>query len=165
MQREEGVVMMRESTARLVPDYPVEEEVLRESTPNILLIEDNNADAILTKIALDAAKIPYALTRIKRGDEVIPSLRQNYLYYPLKMPDVILLDLGLPGSSGFDILAELTEMHPAIRAVPIVILTGHRHFEYLRNTYQLCIQEYINKPCKAHDLQRIMKRILHGKTC
>ena len=75
-----------------------------------------------------------------------------------------MLDFGLPCKDGFEILAELAETSPIIRAVPIVILTGHADFEYVRNNFSLWIPAYINKPllCRK-DPGSIIEYSAHSK--
>lgn len=128
---------------------------------SILLVEDIGSDAILTKIALDAAHVPYALSKIRHGNEVLPYLRIRKKACPEDLPDLILLDLGLPGMDGFEILAELTHASPGIRSIPLVILTAYPHFEYLRSTYpHLHIIEHLAKPCSAEKMRPILAKVL-----
>lgn len=132
----------------------------RKRSLDILLVEDVFSDAALTRIALEATGISHTLSRIKSGDEVLAHLgvRRRLPHQPL--PDVILLDLGLPMMDGFEVLAEMMQASPEIRSVPIVILTAHQHFEYLRSVYPfLCIMDYINKPCSPPDMRRILSHV------
>lgn len=130
---------------------------------NILLVEDMHSDALLTEIAIKATEIPYSLSRIKRGDKVIPTLNLERIFHPHDLPDLIMLDLGLPGMDGFEILAELATMPAALRAIPIVILTAHEHFDYIRHTYPLCILGYINKPCTSDQMYELLLRARNGR--
>lgn len=130
---------------------------LVEPQLNILLVEDVQSDAMLTRIALDATKIPYNLSKVKRGDDVLPRLTINRVACPSELPDIIMLDLGLPVMDGFEILAEMAALPASIRHIPIVILTGHKHFEYLCNTYPyLHIIGYVSKPCPVEEIQRLL---------
>src|SRR5690349_10773277 len=74
---------------------------------HILLVEDVPSDALLTRIALERTNIPFALSKIGRGDEVISRLCISQRICPSQVPDLIMLDLGLPGMDGFEILSEL----------------------------------------------------------
>lgn len=126
---------------------------------DIILVEDMHSDAMLTKISLSASKIPYNLLLLRRGKLLIPSLWKQ------RSPDLIFLDLGLPDMDGFEILAALSELPANMRSVPIVIITGHQHFEYVRKSYPLPIMGYINKPCNAQDMRDVLTRIQHGNRC
>lgn len=125
----------------------------------ILLVEDLPADALLIKIALDGTGIPYEISRLRRGSEVIPSLRMSHTFNPADLPDLILLDLGLPDTSGFEVLEEMAKLQPSLRAVPIVILTAHEHFDYLCKTDMLCIRSYVRKPCSSDEMREILLRL------
>ncbi len=135
----------------------VEHQNALDDPLDIVLVEDMHSDAMLTKISLNASKIPYNLTLLRRGELLMPSLRKQ------GTPDLILLDLGLPDMDGFEILAALSEQSANMRAVPIVILTGHQHFEYVRKIYPLHIMGYINKPCNAQDMRDVLTRIQRGR--
>ncbi len=119
---------------------------------NVLLIEDVLSEKMMTRIALDAANVPYALKALTRGSEVLPYLRDT----SHALPDIILLDLGLPDMDGFAVLTALSESNPNIRAIPIVILTGYKDFDYIRKQYSLPIVAYINKPCDPAQMQQVL---------
>jgi CheY-like chemotaxis protein len=124
---------------------------------NVMLVEDVQSDAMLTRIALDATKVPYSLSKVSCGNDVLPRLTVSKAVCPSELPDIIMLDLGLPIMDGFEVLAEMATLPASLRHIPIAILTGHKHFEYLRNTYPyLHIIGYLNKPCPAEDMQRLL---------
>jgi CheY-like chemotaxis protein len=122
---------------------------------DILLVEDVTSDAVLTKISLDATRIPYCLTTLSNGDQVQPYLRDRQR----KRPDLVMLDLGLPGMNGFELLATFAANPFMMRAVPIVILTAHKHLEYLRKSYPLQIMSYITKPCSVENMSEMLTRV------
>lgn len=127
----------------------------------VLLIEDADADATLTHRALRDSQIPFTLTRLKRGDEVLFNLARLLKPNEPHTVDVMLLDLELPGLDGFDVLADIAQMPAAIRAIPIVILTAHKDFEYMRAQYPgLNIVGYVHKPCEAHMLGQMIIRAM-----
>jgi DNA-binding response OmpR family regulator len=134
---------------------------------NILMVEDLASDALLTRIALDKTNIPYNLYTLNRGAQVMPYLaKYHFAGYqrdtPNTMPDVILLDLGLPGVNGFDILESLAQTHGMVRSVPIIIMSGFTHFDYLCKTNNLCIPAYLPKPCDHGKLRDILFAIRRG---
>jgi len=116
----------------------------------ILLVEDTASDALLTQKSLDACDIPYKLTTLRRGMDLLPHVSEY------GRPDIILLDFGLPDMDGFEVLAELAQQPPTIRAIPIVIVTGYQNFEYVRHIYPLHIVGYLNKPCTPEDMQALL---------
>jgi len=124
----------------------------------ILLIEDTDTDALLTSITLESTEVPFELTRLKRGDEVLLNLAR--MLRPHEKSDLIILDLGLPGLDGFDVLAEIAQMPAGIREIPIVILTAHSNFEYLGESYPyLHIVEYVTKPCDPDLMREVLLRV------
>lgn len=142
----------------LIPAYTTD-------TPlDILLVEDVASDALLLRLALDASRMPYRLRSIHNGDEVLPWLMQELKKGRQALPDVLLLDLGLPCMDGFEVLAGIAAARPDIRAIPIVILTGYEHFEYIRQSYDLCVTAYINKPCDSATIYEILARLRREKS-
>jgi CheY-like chemotaxis protein len=126
---------------------------------NILLVEDNTHDAAYIKVMLDEINLPYVLKRLKKGNEVLPYLLRKGMFSLHPMPDLILLDLGLPCLDGFEVLNDMTDMSGDIRSVPIVILTEYKHFGYLKNTHDLCIFDYLTKPCDPVKLRKVLRLI------
>jgi response regulator RpfG family c-di-GMP phosphodiesterase len=123
---------------------------------SVLLVEDDYGDTLLTLQALNSVVQSYDLDRIDHGDEVLPYLAtaaQN------KLPDVILLDMGLPGTDGFEILETLALSPALMRSAPIVIITMHSNFEYIQKTYDLPIYGYLTKPVKPKDLRTVLSKI------
>lgn len=129
---------------------------------NILLVEDAHSDIALTELALTATGIPLTLNKIKRGEELIARLSIDRRCHADALPDLILLDLGLPGMNGFEIMDEMAEMSPNIRAIPIVILTAQSQFEYICKDSPLYIMAYLQKPCSAEQLKDILTRVQLG---
>jgi len=124
----------------------------------ILLVEDDSSDAEFTRTALDTTNIAYHMERLTNGMDVIPHLIRRSLFTDNKpMPDLILLDLGLPCQDGFELLADFASLSPGLRSIPITILTGYEDFEYLKKSYdQLCISGYLTKPCSSDKLREVL---------
>lgn len=126
-----------------------------EKILNVLLIEDSLSDGILTRKSLDRMDTPFRLSLLRKGEDVLPWL----LSPDNPKPDLILLDLGLPGMTGFEVLEKLMWESTRLRAIPIVILTGHDEFKYVCNTHKLCIMDYIGKPCSDAKMRRIVDMV------
>lgn len=125
----------------------------------IMMVEDVRADAMLTKIAIESANFPHHITKVTKGDEVVSKLRNGRMCHPSRTPDLIILDLGLPGMDGFDILNEMANLPSSLRSIPIVIVTMHDQFQYLKSTYPLYILGYIKKPCATEEMLSILARV------
>jgi chemotaxis family two-component system response regulator Rcp1 len=127
--------------------YPLSEPNPEQT---IWLVEDNPQDALLIKKSLQRTDATYRLTHLTRGDELLNRLMNS------STPDLIMLDLGLPGLNGFDTLEEISKMSARIRSIPIVILTGYKDFDYIDRNFPLCIQGYWNKPCCSKQLKGLL---------
>ncbi len=118
----------------------------------ILLVEDNPADARLTVEAFKEGGVSKNLTVVEDGVEAISYLRREGEYANATRPDIILLDLNLPRKHGREVLAEVKE-DPDLRRIPVIILTTSRDEKDVISTYNLHGNCYINKPV---DLDRFM---------
>lgn len=131
---------------------------------HILLAEDDESDITLTKYALDGAEIDYELHTLSSGAEVIPYLRGQGRYRDEPKPQLLMLDLSMPGKDGFEILADLSDKPECFGDLPIVILTGDKHSSFLKKSYGLNISAYLTKPCTAEKIQSAFAAIRNTKT-
>ncbi|MGB9152508.1 MAG: response regulator [Alphaproteobacteria bacterium] len=120
---------------------------------DILLVEDNYGDALMMLDALNASQVPYTLNRIDHGDDVLPYLEKAVHE---KLPDIIFLDMELPGIDGFEILECLAASPAPIRSIPIVLVTIQSNFKYVKQTYDLPIQGYLTKSVNAESVKTIL---------
>lgn len=122
---------------------------------NVLLVDDQLGDAMLTRLALRRAQLYYQLCTLSSGSEVIEHLTQCQAQGT--MPDVMLLDLNMPGVDGFEVLQSLATCPALLRDIDIYIVSGHDDFDYLKDMYpQLSIMGFMHKPCTVEDLSRIL---------
>ena len=106
---------------------------------HILLIEDLGADALLFREALRDAGLGQGLTFAHDGREALEKLRENPL------PDLVLLDLDLPGVSGREVLGEL-RADPRLRLVPVVVVTTSPSPDDVDFAYTHHANAYVRKP-------------------
>jgi two-component system, chemotaxis family, response regulator Rcp1 len=111
----------------------------------ILLVEDNPGDVILTREALREGKIANNLHVVEDGEQAMAFLRREGPYAEVPRPDVVLLDLNLPRKDGREVLAEV-KSDPKLKHIPVVILTTSRNEEDVMNTYGLHANCYLVKP-------------------
>ncbi|MDD5712673.1 MAG: response regulator [Smithellaceae bacterium] len=114
-------------------------------TVDILLVEDNPGDIRLTQEALKDAKIKNNLFVVMDGVEAIQFLKKQGKYRDMPRPDLVLLDLNLPKKDGREVLSEIKE-DPALKTIPIVILTISKAEEDVIRAYNLHANCYISKP-------------------
>jgi two-component system, chemotaxis family, response regulator Rcp1 len=124
----------------------------------ILLVEDNPADADLTRENLESSKIPHELYHVVDGEEAMAFLRSEGAYADAPCPDLILLDLNLPKKDGREVLTEL-KADPNLRRIPVVVLTSSEAEEDVLRSYELQASAYITKPVDLAGLGKIVKGI------
>jgi len=126
---------------------------------NILLIEDNPADAFLTKeILLGSETASYEIAVLQDGVEALSYLCRidGYEYAP--KPDLILLDLNLPRMHGLDFLARI-KATPNLNKIPVVILTTSESREDVLKAEELKADCYLAKPLDLESFESILARI------
>ncbi len=116
---------------------------------HILLVDDSQADVKIIERALREASIQHRLTVIHDGRRALDYLQR--LRDPAtpvdREPDLILLDLNLPGLDGGQILAEIKN-DVFLKSIPVVILTTSRREEDVASTYLAGANTYIQKPAE-----------------
>lgn len=132
---------------------------------HILLVEDSLADVRIIERALGEVHVDHRLTVIHDGQLALdflgdlhdPSTPPDY------MPDLILLDLNLPGVDGAQVLAHV-KSDPLLRTIPVVVLTTSRRDEDILQSYQAGANTYIEKPSEYpsyRDLVTTLRRYWH----
>ncbi len=128
-------------------------EIDRAQPIHILLVEDNAGDARLTQEALRAGKIHSRLNVVTDGEAALSFLRREGTHAAAPRPDLILLDLNLPGMSGREVLAVI-KTDEDLRRIPVVVLTSSAAEQDILESYDLRANCYV---CKPVDLDQFMK--------
>jgi CheY-like chemotaxis protein len=123
----------------------------------ILLVEDNEGDIVLTLEALDDARIKNAVTVLKDGDEAIKYLNLAKAG-ERKNPDLILLDINLPKVDGKEVLAYIKN-DPDLKRIPVVMLTTSSSENDISDAYNNHANCYITKPVDFNKFFDIIKAI------
>lgn len=118
----------------------------------VLLVEDNPGDVELTKRALRQGPLLSQLHVVRDGVTAMKTLREEGRTGGFSM---IILDLNLPGMSGFDVLTEL-KADPALRRIPVVILTTSSRRADIDKAYELGAASYVVKPVELGRYVEIM---------
>jgi two-component system response regulator len=119
-----------------------------ENAAEILLVEDNLADAELTLRALRSAKLSSRIHVAHDGEEALDFLfcRGTYAGGSREEPPrLVLLDLKLPKVDGVGVLRQI-KSDSRTRTIPVVILTSSREDRDVANSYQLGVNSYVQKP-------------------
>jgi chemotaxis family two-component system response regulator Rcp1 len=123
----------------------------------ILLVEDNPGDVILTREALTDCKIANRLQVAVDGAEALRMLRGEGDAEAVR-PDLILLDLNLPRMSGTAVLSAI-RADPALAMIPVVILTSSAADEDIVRSYRLNANAYVTKPVDFDEFLRVVRSI------
>lgn len=125
----------------------------------ILLIEDSDDDVLLTQLALRRAKIQNPLIVTRDARHGIAYLEGTGLYsnraeFPI--PGLVLLDISLPDSDGFEILRWI-RAHSGLRSLRVVMLTCSNEHRDIDDAYSLGCNSYVVKPVRFCDYVELMQ--------
>jgi CheY-like chemotaxis protein len=124
----------------------------------VLLVEDNPGDARLVIEALKEGNVLSRLTIVRDGVEAMMYLRQEAEFASAERPNLVLLDLNLPRKDGREVLAEVKQ-DPALRRIPIVVLTSSRADEDIAKAYDLHANCYVTKPLELGRFISVVRSI------
>jgi chemotaxis family two-component system response regulator Rcp1 len=121
----------------------------------LLLIEDNYGDVLLTREAFRSAKVSNNLSVADDGEQAMAMLRGEGVHAGHPTPDLILLDLNLPRMDGREVLAAIKQ-DPDLRRIPVIVLTSSKADVDILKTYDLMANGYIVKPVTIDRLREIV---------
>ncbi|MDX2283221.1 MAG: response regulator [Bacteroidia bacterium] len=127
----------------------------------LLVAEDDPEDRMLTVDALEECRFKNPLFFVENGEDLLDFLYHRGTYanrqqYPT--PGLILLDLNMPRKDGREALREI-KGDPALRTIPVVILTTSKAEEDIIRSYQLGVNSFIAKPPRFEGLVDVMQTI------
>jgi two-component system, chemotaxis family, response regulator Rcp1 len=120
----------------------------RDTGRQLFLVEDNPADVDLVREALGALPFAVGVSTATDGEQALELLRESADRGVL--PNLIFLDLNLPRMDGLDVLAQL-KMHPALRDVPVVVLTSSSAARDCDRSRALHADDFVKKPLDVDD--------------
>ncbi len=126
----------------------------------ILLVEDNPGDILLTREALKDSKIINCLHVVKNGVEALEFLRKEGSFSEAVRPDLILLDLNLPKKDGREVLGEIKE-DEKLKTIPVVVMTTSRAEADVLKSYELHANSYVSKPLDFEEFISVVNNIEH----
>jgi CheY-like chemotaxis protein len=125
---------------------------------DILLVEDDPGDAVLTKEALDGSKLTNVVHVAENGELAMKFLRREAPFEEAPRPDLILLDLNLPRMDGREVLAAIKE-DPEFRRIPVVVLTTSEAEEDILRSYDLHANAYVTKPVHFDRFMEVVRQV------
>jgi two-component system, chemotaxis family, response regulator Rcp1 len=134
--------------------------ILNRKSGNILLVEDNPVDVLMTRKALEEGGFGFTLYVAEDGEEALDFLRQTCSADDSRVPcpDLILLDINLPRKNGKEVLAHIKQ-DPRTLQIPVIILTTSDEENDVWECYSLYANCYITKPVDAHNFTRAVQCI------
>jgi CheY-like chemotaxis protein len=113
----------------------------------ILLAEDNENDVELTLAALQECRLSNEVEVVRDGAEALDYIykRGKFTDHGESLPCVILLDLKMPRMDGIEVLRQI-KSDPAVRHIPVVMLTSSREEKDLVVSYDLGVNAFVVKP-------------------
>jgi CheY-like chemotaxis protein len=125
---------------------------------DILLVEDDPGDVLMTREAFEHHKIRNNLHVVSDGVEALQFVRREEPYTDAPRPGLILLDLNLPKKDGREVLAEL-KAAPELRSIPVVVLTTSEAEEDILRSYDLYANAYVTKPVDFDRFVEVVRQI------
>ena len=111
----------------------------------ILLVDDNRGDALLASHAFKEARVATNLTIASTGEMALAMLAHEGEYAGRRLPDLIMLDLGLPKMSGAEVLTRI-KTDTRFKHIPVIVMSNSGAGHNILNSYQLYANAYVVKP-------------------
>ena len=129
----------------------------RKTEWRVVVADDDDDYAIIIERALrKAANVPVSIRRARTGDEALVLLRDG-------VPDLLLLDLKMPGMAGHDAL-EVIKADDVLRSVPVAVLSSSDGQDDVAKSYVLGGNHYITKPATPLELEVKLSALLRNLT-
>jgi len=128
------------------------------SEVNILLVEDNEGDIILTTEAFKDMQLENRISVVKDGEEALRFLRKQGEYEKAPTPQLVLLDINLPGIDGKQLL-EIIKKDDSLKGIPVVMLTCSDTDADISDCYDKHVNWYITKPIDYDKYTKVMHEI------
>jgi response regulator of citrate/malate metabolism len=126
--------------------------MILKNVPNILLIEDDESDIELFRMAVAKSPIAHELAIARNSDEAMTSLGRS-------IPDLIFMDVNLPGKIGTVLLKEL-KSHNQFKRIPVIILSTAATPKGINEAYDNHANAYLVKPIAFKDLTNALLKTL-----
>lgn len=119
----------------------------------VVLAEDTDEDALLIEVALKkASRVPVQVHRARNGDTAIVMIEDL-------LPDLILLDIDMPGKTGFEVL-EVIKANDELRRIPVAVLTASDRDDAAAQSYGLGSNHFMRKPEDPAKLEQQLRVLL-----
>lgn len=127
-------------------------------TLEVLLVEDDPGDVLMTTEAFAESPVPTRLSVVGDGERALAYLRRENGYTAAQRPDLVLLDLNLPRMGGREVLAAMKQ-DAALASIPVVVLTTSEAEDDVAASYALHANAYVTKPVDFDRFIEVVRRI------
>ena len=124
----------------------------------ILLVDDDPADVMLTTRQLQASKVRNHVHAVTDGREALSFLRGEDQHADAPRPDVILLDLNMPVMDGHEFLRQM-KADDELQSIPVVVLTTSDEEADILRSYELHANAFVTKPVGLEEMGRVVRAI------
>ncbi|MDH3717191.1 MAG: response regulator [Planctomycetota bacterium] len=132
---------------------------MEEKRPfEILLVEDNAADARLVQECFQESAIPNRVHVVTNGEDALDFLEREACFTHAPRPDLILLDLNIPRVHGLTVLSTV-KSDPDLRQIPVIVLTASAIEEDVHRAYQLQASSYLSKPTDVAGFKAVIESV------
>ena len=121
----------------------------------VLLVEDNPADARLAQDTIEQSSQQANITHAEDGEVALAILRKEGEHASAPRPDLILLDLRMPRKDGTEVLKEINEDEDLV-SIPVMLLTGTEAEASLLESYSIPPSRYARKPLQLEQFNRVL---------
>ena len=125
---------------------------------DVLLVEDDEGDVLMTREAFEYYKIRNRLHVVSDGEQALQFLYRAGPYAGAPRPGLILLDVNLPRRSGIEVLAELKQ-DDELLMIPVIMLTTSQAEEDIVRSYSLHANAFITKPVEFARFREVVHQI------
>ncbi|WP_408958282.1 response regulator [Natrinema sp. 74] len=125
---------------------------------DVLLVEDNPGDVRLIREAFESVEFTVTFHTMTDGDTALEFLQNQVAADSGPDLDLMLLDLNLPRTSGFDVLEAIKD-DPKLASLPVLVLTSSEATEDIVKSYDLCANAYLTKPTDPDEFADIGRAV------
>ena len=118
----------------------------------VLLVEDSEDDILIVERAFKTLGLGHELHAFATGEDALTHVERERL-----RPDLVLLDINLPGLSGFEVLRRL-RINPLVRTVPITVLSASERERDVSEAYEAGANSYLVKPIKFEQFTHLLRQ-------
>jgi two-component system, chemotaxis family, response regulator Rcp1 len=124
----------------------------------VLLVEDDLEDAGMTIDALRQGEVPCRISLVRDGEEALEFAFRRGRFRRAPLPDLILLDLGLPRLNGREVLVQI-KADEILQRIPVVILTSSITHREILEQENLHVESYLTKPVDFDEFRGVVKSL------